>query len=405
MTMVRGRRRFGLVVAVTLVAGLIPVAAGSAATATKSTGTRSKAPIHILYVATESGSLSAVGNAFLHGAVAAARIINASGGVLGHPVTLKIVDSQSDGSKAVGLVQEALNSGTNYSMVATDIGPISIPIFPIVVQHTNILFTGASQAAQETPDVCTTCYFAAPTQVTIADGAVWWAKKLGYKSIGVLTIDNANGHSWADAFQAQAAKYGLKFSDAFARLGTIDGTPQLQQVMDNHPDALIFPGSGSGPLFLPAREKLGLTTPVVCDQSCAGSTDWTTIDAAGRANVKMLAVPFLVERTSETTSFAFKQYLKYLNRIEPTHPLGLNAGITSYEALMLMRIAARKCNCIDGGKWVKVLETVKSAKNVPGWIGPPTLYSPGVRAPVFPPSYYRLVPAKPLTPQGLWSAK
>jgi hypothetical protein len=48
---------------------------------------------------------------------------------------------------------------------------------------------------------------------------------------------------------------------------------------------------------------------------------------------------------------------------------------------------------------------VGSSKDVPGWIGPPTLYSPGVRSPVVPPSVYQLVPAKPLTSQGLWSSK
>jgi hypothetical protein len=365
-----------------------------------------KAPINVLYVATESGPLAAVGRAFLNGAVAGARIINASGGILGHPITMKIVDSASDGSKAVGLVQQELNSGKQYSMVVTDVGGIAIPVFPIVVQHSNILFTGAAQAVQETPQSCPTCYFAAPLQSTIAGGAVWWAKKLGYKSIGFAAIDNASGRSWSDAFKSMAQKYGLGYSEAFAPAGTIDGTPQLQRVLANHPDALVFPGSGGGPLFLPARLKLGATdVPVVCDQSCAGSTDWTAITADGRANIKMLAVPFLIEGNKATGTFAFKQYLRYLNKLESSHPLGLNAGLTSYEDMMLMRVAARKCNCIDGGRWAKVLETVHSASSVPGWIGPPTLFAPGVRAPVFPPSYYQLVPAKPLTPQGLWSAK
>jgi len=400
----RSRKVFGTVFAIALATSLLAATPGSAGVGKRSVDA-SKTPVRVLYVSTQSGALAPVGNAFLHGAVAAARIINASGGILGHRVTLKIVDSGSDGARAVGLVQQELGSGTNYSMVASDIATIGIPVFPIVITHPNILFTGASQAAQENPQACPTCYFSAPNQLTIADGAMWWAKKLGYKSIGLLAIDNANGRSWSDAFQTQAQKYGLGYSSGFARLGTIDGTPELQHVMTNHPDALVFPGSGSAPLFLPAREKLGLTTPVVCDQSCAGSTDWTTIDTAGRANVKMLAVPFLIEGNPATRTFAYKQYLKYLNQIESTHPLGLNAGLTSYEDLMLMRVAARKCNCIDGGRWVKVLETVHSSKDVPGWIGAPTLYSPGVRSPVFPPSYYQLVPAKPLTPQGLWSSK
>src|SRR4051794_8389223 len=99
MKVLRIHTSIGAVLALALAVALTCATAGAAATASKS-AKPTKAPINVLYVASQSGPLAPVGNAFLHGAVAAARIINASGGVLGHPVTLKIVDSASDGSKA-----------------------------------------------------------------------------------------------------------------------------------------------------------------------------------------------------------------------------------------------------------------------------------------------------------------
>src|SRR4051812_2266302 len=78
------------VVAVVLV-GSSPAAAS--ASAHRASG---KAPVNVLVIAAESGPLAAAGTAGLHGAVTAARILNASGGVLGHKVTLKIVDSASN---------------------------------------------------------------------------------------------------------------------------------------------------------------------------------------------------------------------------------------------------------------------------------------------------------------------
>ena len=101
-------------------------------------------------------------------------------------------------------------------------------------------------------------------------------------------------------------------------------------------------------------------------------------------------------------SAAYRVYLKYLAKVEPTHPLGFNAGLTSYEDMLLMRAAAKKCGCTNPATWVKVLETVKSSKQVSAWIGPSTLFASSVRSLIYPPSYYEIVPAKALV-DGFWT--
>lgn len=91
----------------------------------------------MLYVATESGALAAVGNAFLHGAVAAAHIIKASGGILGHRITLKIVDPAHDDDSQQGQI-DRLNPSTEERErpVASDEGH-RLGIRPSSAIHTN----------------------------------------------------------------------------------------------------------------------------------------------------------------------------------------------------------------------------------------------------------------------------
>jgi len=405
MTHRLNRRFVRRAAAIAVVAGLaVLVTSSASAHPSAAAKPKPKSPIHVLYVGSESGALAGVGNAFLHGAVAGAHIVNASGGVLGHKITLKIIDSGSDPAKAVQLLQQELASGVKYTAVEADNGVISGAISPIVAQHTNMLYTGASATPAQTLTACPNCYFSGPTQDTQVSGSIAYAKKKGYKSMAFFAADNASGRGYALYAKQEAAKYGLSYTEGFAPLGVIDATPQLQQLLAGKPDVLVIDGSGSS-VALPARAKIGSSIPVICGQGCAGSTSWTTLTTGQRAGVTIMTLPFLVQNDPTTKTFAYKQYLKYLNPIDPTpRAFGLNAGITSYENMMLMRAAAKKCNCVDGARWAKELESVTSSKKVAGWIGPPTLFGPGIHSLIYPPTSYKAISANPFTPEGFWPA-
>ena len=150
--------------------------------------------------------------------------------------------------------------------------------------------------------------------------------------------------------------------------------------------------------------KLGSTIPVLCDQGCAGAANWTAFTAAQIANVKVLTLPYLVLNDPATKTPAYVAYLKQLHKLEKTTPTGYNAGLTSYEGLLIMRAAAKKCSCVDPATMVKVLETVTTSKGIAGWIGPSALFSPSVHSLIFPASQYVAVPALPLY-NGFWRTK
>jgi ABC-type branched-subunit amino acid transport system substrate-binding protein len=397
----RKKRARGLLAALTVVA-----VGASLITASASAKPRAnRAPVNVLVLAAESGALAAPGASTLHGAVAAARILNASGGLLGHKVTLKILDTASNPVTAVTVLNQALGSGTKYSMVLADFGVISAAVSPIVASHPDILYTALSATPTQTPDNCPNCYFSGPSNDTQAEQGAYYAHKLGYKSMALLTTDNATGHGYGASYSKWAASFGMKYSEGFAPVGTLDATPQLQQVLANKPDVLVMAASGSAAAWIPARAKLGNRLPVICDQGCAGSASWANFNADQIAGVKALTTPFLIAGLPATKTFAFHQYLRYLGKVEPTHPLGVYSGIVQYENMLLMRAAARRCKCLDARKWATELEKVTTSKDVPGWIGPPTLFSPKVHSLVQAPSYAILITPHLYNSDGLWPGK
>ena len=49
-----------------------------------------------------------------------------------------------------------------------------------------------------------------------------------------------------------------------------------------------------------------------------------------------------------------------------------------------------------------MLETARTSKDVPGWIGPPTHFSPSVHSLIYPPSSYVTAKAAAVSKQGFW---
>lgn len=396
----RLRRPAMAVVLVVAVAALVGALPGGAATRKHAA---TKSPWNILYVSEQSGAFAVVGTEFLDGAIAGARILNATGGILGHKVTLKIVDNGSNPALAVQQVQQELGSG-KYQEVVADVGAVSSAIAPLIAAHPGIIAAGAAATTTETVQAVPNMYFTGPTQQTQAAGAVAYAKKQGYKSIGMVTLDNANGRSYGGVYSALAAANGMSFSAAYVPPTSLDATPQLQQLLANKPDVMIMTGASSAQAFLPARAKLGSSIPVICDQGCAGSANWAAFTSSQLAGVKALVLPYLVLNDPSTKTPAYVAYLKQLRKIEKTPPGGYNAGLTSYEGLLIMRAAAKKCSCVDPATMAKVLESVTTSKGIPGWIGPSALFSPSVHSLIFPASSYVAVPALPLY-NGFWRTK
>src|SRR5580704_14735347 len=106
-----GRRRRALVFTATIsaVAPAAPAASGAAGSGSQPTGS----PVTVADVAPFSGPDASLGPTYLASCYGATSAINAAGGVNGHPLTCKSVDTRGDPADAVPAVNQMFASTSN----------------------------------------------------------------------------------------------------------------------------------------------------------------------------------------------------------------------------------------------------------------------------------------------------
>jgi len=329
---------------------------------------------NVLYLGIESGPLASVGVPLIHGVEAAANAINASGGIRGHKIKLTIVDTQGNPATAVQLAQQYFTKGAKWNVAATDLNAISQALSPVFATQ-KVLAFGDVAATTQTVTSVPNEFFTGPPQTVIEGGVVQIAKKRGYRSVGLIAIDSASGHTNVATAEQDYSKLGIKTSVVYVPAGTVDSTPQLQQLMANKPQALELVGAGIAPLVIPARAKLGLNVPTICDDGCGGSADWSSFAPDQLHSVVVSTLPEYVFNNPATKTPAFKTFLKYINRLEHTHPTGIETPLSTYLMLFAAQAAANTCKCVSGPGMVKALATVKNSNALPDWVGPTNMYS------------------------------
>ena len=108
--------------------GAAALAVTGCSSSTGSTG-KTSSPFTVLAELPLSGSGGAQGTAQLQGIKAAAAVLNARGGILGHKISLKANDDQATPSLAITQVQSAVSGSTpNLVLSASTVSDSIVPI-------------------------------------------------------------------------------------------------------------------------------------------------------------------------------------------------------------------------------------------------------------------------------------
>jgi branched-chain amino acid transport system substrate-binding protein len=210
-----------------------------------------------------SGPVAAAGNGQAQGLQAAAKAVNAQGGIRGRKVEVTSVDDGADAQKAVTLLQQRLESGTKPDMVwAGSSSNETLAICPILAQN-KILGMAETGSSSITPKLCPTEFQVSvlPAPCELASAQALAAK--GYKKVAVILGNDALGQAQEAAVKQEFPKAGLTITD----IETVDPTstnvtPQLQKLGSSHPDVLYADGQGAiNGFILKGRTQLRWTTP------------------------------------------------------------------------------------------------------------------------------------------------
>lgn len=229
--------------AVALAASVVLPAAISAAGASPSS-------ITIASVAPFTGSDAAIGPLIETACYAAAQEINSAGGVLGHQIVCKTVDTRGDPADAVPAVRQMYATTPNLSLVVGCTSDEASTVVPIFAAHKTVSFcmTGQSEF-----DAVHYPYFYRPVPPDAAESAAMAqiAKNEGYKSVALAFGNDAGSQTFVDPALAALKKQGITVaSNQTLDINSATFETEAQAIVTAHPDAIIMEALGAAGVAL-----------------------------------------------------------------------------------------------------------------------------------------------------------
>ena len=388
------RRR---VVAVCCVVALGTSGAWAASSATAATRAASKSgDFKVLYIGPMSGAESIVGTAESAGAKAAAAVINSQGGILGHHVTVTVIDDAGTGTTAVSDAEQVVAKGVKYNLLLPgSFGADAVPMAAIFAKTRVLQVTQASEPQLNDPSKYPYLYVPtggfAPQELALVERL----KSLGIKKFAIVTGDDVTGHEEAAARLAAARKVGLSVvAQTFVPDSAVDATAQVQQALAAQPEAITIAGfTPPVPLIIAAVYKLDPSMHIYEDPFASAFPLGAASTPAERKIVTTENFPFLVKGTAAERTAAWVTFQKNDAKFDPKPPLNVSADMDAYDSVMMARAAAVKAGTISGAAVPNALGHIYNAGAVPGFIAGKHLYTPTDHDWAVQPSDYSFAPA------------
>ncbi|MGX7727942.1 ABC transporter substrate-binding protein [Rhodococcus sp. 2H158] len=224
-----------------------------------------------------SGTGAAIQPAVEAGVRAAVSTINDNGGLLGRPIEVEVQNNESDPTKAVSLLQAEMNGSTPPDLVwAGTSSSETLALMGVTTRSKVMAFTPGNN--QELGDASKFPYLfgSSPVGSAIADTLTDYLVDGGYKTIGILTPNDALGNSAAERYKAAFEEEGLAVVTDRYETDAVEMDGPLARLADKNPDVVVFNAVANPAYVLKSRIKVGLE-----DVPFVGDLSTTNVDFAG----------------------------------------------------------------------------------------------------------------------------
>lgn len=308
-----------------------------------------------------SGFLAFLGKPGLEGALLAAKVVNANGGINGKKIVFENVNTESNNTVAVTaakrLIEQdkvaalvgAMNSGSSYAII-NYVQRSKVPI----------IANGASRGIVLPPEKKPWFFLAPLTDVLVQTVMLKHMKANGISKIAFMNVDSGFGNSGLKAIKQLAKEHGVELV-TLQTYGNKDKdmTPQLTNIRSAKPQATVIWGTGGGlAIATKNHRQLGITTPLYV--SHAGN-DFNFVRLAGAAanGVLMPSSKLYVTSTlaaNDPQKPVIEKFIadfkKEYNKVPATF-----AG-NGYDSVTIIANALRKAGT-DGAKLRDAIEATK----------------------------------------------
>jgi branched-chain amino acid transport system substrate-binding protein len=338
--------------------------AGSSSTSTGNTSsTTSGGAVNVLVVADQSGPNKTIGTQEALGVQAGAAYLNAHGGVLGHQVSVTILNDDGDPATATSLVVKTLaQNPTKYSMIYPgEEGTIIAALTPIV-KRDSLYAVGVNDGSSGCLDAsnCPTQFSltGAANLTTIAPVGFFSSKK--YTNVGVLSAQLDFTQNEATDIQPLLTKAGIKFETASFPISAVSVTSEMSQLKSGGAQA-VYAAAFGAPIgyILQARAQLGWNVPVVFDVAGASFDIPSLAPASEMSGVYETAFKCMDPSSNLAAIPLIKKYAPTAQ--DPTVPC--NQVASGWDSMMIFSAAAKSAGSLSSTALAKATEGINLANS------------------------------------------
>jgi branched-chain amino acid transport system substrate-binding protein len=316
--------------------------------------------MRIGFFAPLSGPQASFGMDALNGATLATEEINLAGGILGHPLTLIIKDTESQPEKTTAVVTDLINT----EKVAALIGEITTDrslVAATLAQSSDIPMITPSATGEEVTSAGDYIFRACYTDSVQAAVMDKFARSLDVKSAAILfDASNPYGTGLMEAFKTDFAQHGGTIvAEEFYHAGDTDFAAQLNAIRDKNPECIFLPSYyGEAALIIRQARQMAI------DALFLGTDGW---HATGLVEVGGLATNncyFASHFASEQDPGKAKTFSDaYVAKFQIT-PLAFAA--LSYDSVWLVADALKRAGSADP---TALRDAIAATRDFPGVTG------------------------------------
>jgi ABC-type branched-subunit amino acid transport system substrate-binding protein len=303
-------RRTGLLASIAVVAALLVAACGGSSSG--SGGAAAGGTLQIADVAPFTGTDAALGPTYLVSCDAATNAINQAGGVLGHKLACKAVDTRGDPADAVPAVRQMYASTSNLGLVIGCTSDEAASVVPVFAANKTVSFCMTGQSEFDSVKF-PYFYRLVPPDLSESYAMVLIARQHGYKRVALAFGNDIGSQTFVKPAIAAIQKAGMSLvANETLDLSATTFRTEAAKIIAAKPDVILTEALGpSEASFLSEVKQLngGKLVPVI-GTSATISPDWfKSVSAAIGGST--LASNFSADNlVTETSGPAFQAFSK-----------------------------------------------------------------------------------------------
>jgi len=236
-----------LIVAAALVGCSSNSSSTSAASGGAATGSSaaSGSPLAVADVAPFSGPDAALGPTYLASCYGATAAINSAGGVLGHELTCKSVDTRGDPADAVPAVNQMFASTPNLGLVIGCTSDEAASVAPVINAHKMAMFCMTGQSEFDSVHF-PYFYRLVPPDLEESYAMVAIAQQLHYNKIALAFGNDIGSQTFIQPAIAALKKAGMTLTtNQTLDLKATTFRTEAEAIIQSHPDAIMTEALGA----------------------------------------------------------------------------------------------------------------------------------------------------------------